>query len=106
MLTHFAQAKENTVHNCECRNMICEMNVKTTHDETNNGLAKQSENHRVLRAKVVDDEGTDQRARDVEQIDNNIPAKDNCERRCRTLHTALQSDLPQPFIKQIKLLTC
>jgi hypothetical protein len=74
-----AEREEDAVDDRKRADMVHEVSVRAAHDEAKDGLAQEPENHGVLGSKVVNYERAAHGARDVEKVDDDVPAEDHCE---------------------------
>jgi len=64
--TDLSEGKEDPVDDGEGGNVFGQSDVETAHDESDDGLTDQTENHGVFRSESVDDECTDKGSGEIE----------------------------------------
>lgn len=74
-----SQTQENTVDDGETSNVLGDLVVDTSHDVTDNGLQRNTDDQSVLGANPVTDKGTNHGSGDVEQVDDCVPSKNGGE---------------------------
>jgi hypothetical protein len=74
-----AEGEEDAVDDRKRADVVHEVGIRAAHDETKDSLAQESEDHGVLRSKVVNDKRATHGTRDVEEVDDDIPAEDHRE---------------------------
>ena len=62
----FSEGEEYSIDNGEGGDVFGELFIETAHDESDDGLADQTDDHGVFGTEGVDDKGTDDRSRNVE----------------------------------------
>ena len=80
----FSEGKEDSVDDGEGGNVFGQSGVETTHDESDDGLTDQTENHGVLRSEGVDDECTGKGSGEVESAVRGHGKQAGMEDRSRT----------------------
>lgn len=76
-----AEGHEDAVHDGEGGDLRRDLVVHAREDVADDGLRGDAEDEGVLGADPVGDEGADQGAREVEDVDDGVPAEDGGERR-------------------------
>lgn len=69
------ESEEDAVHNGKGSNVLGDLGVDTSHDQSNNGLEQDANDEGVLGADPVTDKGTKQCSGKIEHVDDSVPAE-------------------------------
>ena len=77
--TELTEGEEDAVHNGEGGDVFGNLRVDACHNETDDRLDKNTEDEGILWAQPVADKGAEDGTRDVEEVDDGVPAEDRCQ---------------------------